>query len=662
MRRCFSAQRVAMDRVNSAIMSSQGSEYTRVHYSDGRTGRVLASEIHQRRSKNNENSLPDSTIERRRKVKERYKALIRPSKRFSQRRTRQTKEIQQQLLNEDNSHSSQLTPKQSNMKGESTGEKSTTIHRTRSISSIEYRSTSPSAFEKDIATAATVQTTSTLTEHSSSYSSQIESRQTVASTPAIVSPSLSCSSQTPRSTIETDISNLTESTFWEEPVRLNKTKSSFKKAEKAGDQVLASIARLQEIEQKRSIMRDQRFNLEQRLHSFRKVATTREVVSNEEERKKVLNWKYKTSEEQTLFYTGHLDECGEPNDDDALLRFGDEQIYKGGVLNGMRHGSGTNQWPDGQTYSGEWQNDSRNGRGTHIWKDGRTVTGNWKNGHLHGKIYFRWPNGAVFDGSACMGKKEGKGVTTRPDGTVYNGNYSGGKENGFGTLIRPDGSKYRGEFKNGMKEGHGVMLRSSQTYDGEWLKDKPHGQGRVVWPNGAMYNGQFQSGTYSGMGVYVWPSGKRYAGHWEKGVKHGHGVHTWPSGQVYDGAYSKGVREGYGRMTWPDGSVYCGGFQSNQRCGQGVQTDSNGAVVHCGLWKHDHPTGGSGDHEAKCGLKSQLKKDEKKYGVENSGHQPKVDLPSFSCLQPAVLTPREEDNSTCDEEGFPIDTTVGVEI
>ncbi len=645
----------------------------RVHYSDGGTGRIRASSIHPR-SRDTDTAPSDNAVERQRKTKERYKALIRSSTYISQTVNKQNQEKRHNRRSQtffdsnptaevqSDQHQIQLTPKKSNMKEETDRVHGTCIYRWRSPCSIEYDSPQ-SKPAKDNETTVTLQTTSISTDHSSSNSSIPEPGQTISDGSVIVPPS-------PRTRekimIDTDVSNLTESSSSEEPDRIIRATRFFKENSTPQDQVLASISRLQEIERKRNVVRDKRFHLEQRLHNFRRVAKVSDTVSEDEFCKKegskmVVNWKYKASEHQSLLYTGRLNERGEPYDENALLRFGDDQIYKGGVLNGMRHGSGTNQWPDGQTYSGEWQNDSRNGRGTHIWKDGRTVTGNWKDGHLHGIIYFRWPNGAVFDGTACMGKKEGKGVTTRPDGTVYNGNYSNGKEDGFGTLIRPDGSKYRGDFKDGLKEGYGVMLRSTQTYDGEWANDRPHGQGRVVWSNGATFTGQFRKGTYSGMGVYVWPSGKKFLGRWENGVKHGHGVHTWPSGQVYDGAYSKGAREGYGRMTWPDGAMYCGGFQHNRRCGRGIQTDSDGAVVHCGLWKHDRPYGGPGEHEVLyvvrpqwkgAGKESNLPREEDISKIYHNLSDEKLILPSLPSLAPAIVTPREKELSSCDEEAF----------
>ena len=426
--------------------------------------------------------------------------------------------------------------------------------------------------------------------------------------------------------IETEASDLTESpsSVHNSDLILNLKRNSTNTAIDPSGEVFASMVRLQELERKKSAVRYKRFSLEQRLHNFQRVAILPTGASEQEGRydeghnkhQLVVNWKYATdlnqsddtktrvsegasyrgnSVPQTIIYTGRLNTAGQPHDDNALLRFGDDQVYKGGVRNGERYGLGTNQWPNGQAYSGEWQNDSRNGRGTHIWKDGRTVTGTWKDGHLHGQVYFRWPNGAVFDGNTSMGKKEGKGVTTSPDGTVYNGNYANGKEDGFGTLIRPNGVKYRGQFRNGFKEGYGVMLWHTRTYDGEWLLDKPHGQGRVVWSNGAVFSGQFENGTYNGLGAYTWPSGKKFVGRWEKGAKTGHGLHTWPSGKKYDGEYAKGLKDGYGRMAWPDGSMYCGGFRRNRRCGRGIQTNADGAVVHCGLWEDDRPCEGNTD-------------------------------------------------------------------
>jgi hypothetical protein len=665
---------------------------------EGRSGRLRSSSIYHN-TKGNETTSSTIDFDRRRNARTRNASLILPSATKPQAVIKsnqgQKPRGRYRSFFDDNPQSDplsiELTPKQSSMKEETASVDKACIYRWRSATSIEYESqqTRP---KKGIATTATVQTTSISTELSGSQFSTHEPPQTMPSGPAIVSPSsstlsplLPTKSHPDTMVIETKVSNLTEPSSSEGSNRVRKVSRFDKNAISPADQVLASITRLQELERKRSVVRDQRFDLEQRLHNFRRVAMLPRSISEEEEdnqkvSKTVVNWKYKTGTQKTILYTGRLNATGQPSDENALLRFCDDQVYQGGVHNGKRHGSGTNQWPDGQTYSGEWHHNSRNGRGTHIWKDGRTVTGIWKAGHLHGKVYFRWPNGAVFDGTACMGKKEGKGVTTRPNGTMYNGNYSNGREDGFGTLIRPDGVKYRGEFKNGRKEGYGVMLWHTHTYDGEWSDDRPHGQGKVVWSsNGAVFKGQFKEGEYSGMGVYIWPSGKKFVGKWEKGVKHGHGVHTWPSGQTYDGEYSNGAKDGYGRMTWPDGSMYCGGFERNRRCGRGIQTDASGALVHCGMWKHDRPCE---DHEVlyvvlpqwrntgsdlHCpsikqpkarGDKAKEKNEEDGIGLHSkSSDDENLALPCLPSSTPAIVTPRAEDIpwSSSDAEDFAVD-------
>jgi hypothetical protein len=678
---------------------------------DGSSERLRSSSICHH-TKDNETSSSAIDFDRRRNAKEMYASLIRPlatkpetetaikSNQGQQERGRYRSFFDDNLdyIVRSDPLSIELTPKKSNMKEETAGVDNACIYRWRSACSIEYESkqTRPN---KDIATTATVQTTSISTEISGSQFSTIEPPQTMSGGLAIispssstVSPSLSTASHPDTMIIETEVSNLTESPSSEGSDRVRKVSRFYEGIISPADQVLASITRLQELERKRSVVRDRRFDLEQRLHNFRRVALVPTTTSEEEEgnqggSKTVVNWKYKTGKQKTILYTGRLNATGQPHDENALLRFGDDQVYKGGVRNGKRHGSGTNQWPDGQTYSGEWYYDSRNGRGTHIWKDGRNVTGTWKNGHLHGKVYFRWPNGAVFDGSACMGKKEGKGVTTRPNGTMYNGNYSNGREDGFGTLIRPDGVKYRGGFQNGRKEGYGVMLWHTQTYDGEWSGDRPHGQGKVVWSNGAVFRGQFKEGNYSGMGVYIWPSGKKFVGRWEKGVKHGHGVHTWPSGQTYDGEYYNGAKDGYGRMTWPDGSMYCGGFQRNRRCGRGIQTDAGGALVHCGLWKHDRPCEAPEDHGVLYVVRPQWRNAEAdlhrplaqpptpapragkaKEGNEEDGigthfkglEDENLALPCLPSSTPAIVTPRAEEirQSSSDADDFAVEEGV----
>ena len=324
------------------------------------------------------------------------------------------------------------------------------------------------------------------------------------------------------------------------------------------------------------------------------------------------------------------------------VQFPDGQIYKGQVLiqlpknttsndnddhnnSGrlLRHGHGTNRWPDGQVYRGAWQYNSRSGRGTHTWPDGRSVTGPWRQGHLHGRIFFVWPkNGddgddsGTYDGDAVGGKKHGRGVQTWGSDRkrVYSGQYEDGMEHGFGTLTEAVGSssddyednqknqllggatssrlqqqqhtKYRGQFRFGKRHGYGMQIWTDKTYDGEWESNMVHGRGKLTWNNGACYTGGFQMGRYHGSGCYRNPaSGRKYVGQWEDGRKEGVGKQYWPNGDVYHGHFVCGKRHGYGQMRYANGRVYSGGWKEGRRSGRGIEITKDGNVVHCGEWK-----------------------------------------------------------------------------
>ena len=45
------------------------------------------------------------------------------------------------------------------------------------------------------------------------------------------------------------------------------------------------------------------------------------------------------------------------------LQFENGSVYKGYMKDGMRHGPGTQLWPDGARYTGEWRYNKANGKG-----------------------------------------------------------------------------------------------------------------------------------------------------------------------------------------------------------------------------------------------------------------------------------------------------------
>ena len=174
----------------------------------------------------------------------------------------------------------------------------------------------------------------------------------------------------------------------------------------------SELSRLQELEQKRLVLRHQRFNLEQRLYEFcgKHAEGGSPITPAGRPCRHVEDWAWEdTHSGLRVVYTGPLNEFDEPHGARGSLEFSDGQTYIGDVRNGLRAGQGHNSWSDGQDYVGEWKGNSRNGRGTHVWPDGRKVSGQWQNGHLNGKVYFSWPNGATYDGLVRKGKKHGRG-------------------------------------------------------------------------------------------------------------------------------------------------------------------------------------------------------------------------------------------------------------
>lgn len=64
--------------------------------------------------------------------------------------------------------------------------------------------------------------------------------------------------------------------------------------------------------------------------------------------------------------------------------------YQGEVVDGLRHGVGTQFWSDGSAYSGNWYRNCRKGEGVHTFRDGSTFSGEWSfdlpcSGELRGK-------------------------------------------------------------------------------------------------------------------------------------------------------------------------------------------------------------------------------------------------------------------------------------
>ena len=92
------------------------------------------------------------------------------------------------------------------------------------------------------------------------------------------------------------------------------------------------------------------------------------------------------------------------------LAFENGAVYKGYLLNEMRHGPGVQVWPDNAKYEGEWRENKANGRGK-FW---------------------------------------------HADGDIYEGEWEDDKANGFGIYIHVNGAQYEGYWKNDLQDGQGM--------------------------------------------------------------------------------------------------------------------------------------------------------------------------------------------------------------
>lgn len=170
----------------------------------------------------------------------------------------------------------------------------------------------------------------------------------------------------------------------------------------------------------------------------------------------------------------------------------EEKIYSGGIVQGLKHGSGDLEYSDGRTYKGDFVDGKRSGTGTYTWPDGRVYVGGWKDDDL-----------------------TGEGVLTHSDGRRYEGGFSRGLMHGKGIYNWPDGKRYIGEFINGLIEGYGVICTpEGMRYEGELVANKKHGRGTHFWSDGSRYEGGFKDDKKHGKGIMFDTDGQTFEGEW----------------------------------------------------------------------------------------------------------------------------------------------------
>lgn len=151
------------------------------------------------------------------------------------------------------------------------------------------------------------------------------------------------------------------------------------------------------------------------------------------------------------------------------------------INTGLRHGKGTQIWPDGSRYEGYWRNDRANGPGRLIHADGDVYQGDWEDDKAHGWGQYMHLDGSTYEGYWQYDKQHGRGKEKWPDGSEYEGDYEDGKKHGYGKFTWADGSVYEGQFFDNNIQGDGVHIVNThgdqRRYQGGWLNNKMHGLG-----------------------------------------------------------------------------------------------------------------------------------------------------------------------------------------
>ena len=203
-----------------------------------------------------------------------------------------------------------------------------------------------------------------------------------------------------------------------------------------------------------------------------------------------------------------------------LVLYPDGTKYVGGWENAFRNGPGVLYRTDGEKCAGVWNEDKLVGRSLRFGSHGERYEGEFGKGEIrHGEGTQHFPNGDVYAGQWVNGMREGIGTFAHQNGDVYTGPFTNDKKDGIGAYYYADGDRYEGAFVEGVKTGKGsYYYDNGNQYIGEWLDDKKHGSGKYTYAAGAL-------------------AGVEYDGQWKDGVRHGRGTVTYADGTVFEGHF-----------------------------------------------------------------------------------------------------------------------------
>lgn len=178
--------------------------------------------------------------------------------------------------------------------------------------------------------------------------------------------------------------------------------------------------------------------------------------------------------------------------------YNDKSIYKGNLLNGLRHGIGVQTNADGSKYDGEFQNDVPHGLGSYSIKN-QYYVGKFAEGELvSGEAYIN--NQLTYTGSFETNSIVPEGTYYLSDNRVYQGAFLGTNAHGHGSLLcKISGTVFKGNFDSGTSVGPGELVFSNGSiYVGElnhsFRMPVPQGYGKLIYNQNRTFEGYFEQG------------------------------------------------------------------------------------------------------------------------------------------------------------------------
>ncbi len=258
--------------------------------------------------------------------------------------------------------------------------------------------------------------------------------------------------------------------------------------------------------------------------------------------------------------------------------------YKGEVKNGMRHGNGKFEYPDGRTYEGQWKDDKKNGKGIDLDKYGLPYEGYFKDDRRNGYGKKVYKDKSIYEGQWENSYRHGKGNLKLSDGKIYEGQWNNDRMNGEFKIIDPKIGTFVGRFKNDKIKGDWTLIKLDNTksnvkFDGNKFIE-------IKSPNNSQETNNAKQKKSSNIHSGPWEKEGHYEGNIKSGKRHGNGKIKYSNGDIYEGNWIDDKKEGKGVYTTKDKIVYKGVWQNDKRNGEFTITYP-GVGTYKGMCKND---------------------------------------------------------------------------